>query len=415
MWGVRRSKKPARAATEATFIATLLDPRKVFGPRFLLELLGVIVLIAILAVISSSLFSLVSAKTPDVLPASSTSNGLDSASRTISQDYDERDPRLKHHTTFAVAVPDYYNGELKTGNCSNFTFYANQVLPYTVLRRKIGHWPQCGKHMNTLFHIQAKPAKAGKSFSRSAFTLIELLVVIAIIAILAAILFPVFARARENARRSSCMSNQKQIGLGLLQYAQDYDERLPCLGIGNSTIGYHSWHEMIQPYVKSIQIFVCPSNTNANTGFDSFVPAETPISADYAGVATGNTSTLGAGTNGFFQYNTAPGTPLSSINNPATSLAVMEANTNNGVSWQFDITDASVVTPANSLFAGHLSTSNYLFADGHVKSLRPTATIDSSSGGSAALNMWALDNKPFTGAAATAAQAQIAAATNTYK
>lgn len=65
------------------------------------------------------------------------------------------------------------------------------------------------------------------------FTLIELLVVIAIIAILAAILFPVFARARENARRSSCMSNMKQIGLGLMQYTQDYDEKLP-------TCNFHS-------------------------------------------------------------------------------------------------------------------------------------------------------------------------------
>ncbi len=65
--------------------------------------------------------------------------------------------------------------------------------------------------------------------AKSAFTLIELLVVIAIIAILAAILFPVFARARENARRSSCTSNLKQIGLGIIQYAQDYDEKYPVL------------------------------------------------------------------------------------------------------------------------------------------------------------------------------------------
>jgi len=278
---------------------------------------------------------------------------------------------------------------------------------------KKGQWPQLKNHMNTLFQVEKKAAKAAKSSSRSAFTLIELLVVIAIIAILAAILFPVFARARENARRSSCMSNQKQIGLGLLQYAQDYDERLPCLGIGNGTIGYHSWHQMTQPYLKSIQIFVCPSNTNANTGFDSFVPTETAISADYAGVDTGNTS--GAGTNGFFQYAQAPGTALSSINNPATTLAVTEANSNNSTKWEYDITDSTGITGANSLFAGHLSTSNYLFADGHVKSLRPTATIDSSSGGSASVNMWALDNKPFSGTAATAAQSQIVAATNTYK
>ena len=91
------------------------------------------------------------------------------------------------------------------------------------------------------------------SHAKTAFTLIELLVVIAIIAILAAILFPVFARARENARKLSCQSNLKQIGLGILQYTQDYDERLP--GRVNGSFEANSWKRVIYPYVKSTQLF----------------------------------------------------------------------------------------------------------------------------------------------------------------
>jgi prepilin-type N-terminal cleavage/methylation domain-containing protein/prepilin-type processing-associated H-X9-DG protein len=91
---------------------------------------------------------------------------------------------------------------------------------------------------------------------RQAFTLVELLVVIAIIAMLAAILFPVFGRARENARRSSCLSNLKQIGLGIAQYTQDYDERLPFSG---STASGGRWAARIGAYVKSTAIFTCPS------------------------------------------------------------------------------------------------------------------------------------------------------------
>jgi prepilin-type N-terminal cleavage/methylation domain-containing protein/prepilin-type processing-associated H-X9-DG protein len=94
------------------------------------------------------------------------------------------------------------------------------------------------------------------------FTLIELLVVIAIIAILAAILFPVFARARENARRASCQSQEKQMALGLIQYTQDYDERFPIYTTATPPGFYCSnvcWSEQIQPYVKNWQLFRCPS------------------------------------------------------------------------------------------------------------------------------------------------------------
>jgi prepilin-type N-terminal cleavage/methylation domain-containing protein len=116
---------------------------------------------------------------------------------------------------------------------------------------------------------------------RNAFTLIELLVVIAIIAILAAILFPVFAQAREKARQSSCLSNTKQMGLGIMMYTQDYDETYPqAYWYTNDTdgsAGYNQWSGMIQPYVKNVGIFVCPSDPNkgiipTNPGLDLQAP-----------------------------------------------------------------------------------------------------------------------------------------------
>jgi len=98
------------------------------------------------------------------------------------------------------------------------------------------------------------------------FTLIELLVVIAIIAILAAILFPVFAKAREKARQSSCLSNVKQIGLAFLQYVQDYDERWPIMYWSGTTNRWEPygiyWGGEIAPYVKNTQIFLCPSKSD---------------------------------------------------------------------------------------------------------------------------------------------------------
>src|SRR5947209_1847847 len=100
---------------------------------------------------------------------------------------------------------------------------------------------------------------------RSAFTLIELLVVIAIIAILAAILFPVFAQAREKARMTACLSNMKQIGTSLTMYAQDYDETYPFIRFTSSPAGSDAnwtyvWRNAIRPYLKSQGVLACPSN-----------------------------------------------------------------------------------------------------------------------------------------------------------
>ena len=246
--------------------------------------------------------------------------------------------------------------------------------------------------------------------TRLAFTLIELLVVIAIIAILAAILFPAFARARENARRASCQSNLKQIGLGIMQYTQDYDEQMPArIILSNPNL---IWKDLIQPYVKSTQLFACPSNPIATFGtFQSTVnaPAGYSPNSNQSLAVFGNT---GAYTIASFQY-------------PSTTLAVCETTF---VNSDFDITSSyfavinqtggSVPNKGNSLFTGiyngHLSMGNYLFVDGHVKAMKPLQTISAAMGGSGAVNMWANNNTDFTGTPATTAKDILTKATNYY-
>ena len=205
-----------------------------------------------------------------------------------------------------------------------------------------------------------------RSGLRRAFTLIELLVVIAIIALLAAILFPVFARARENARKTSCASNLKQLGLACAQYIQDYDEMFPGAAHGggainltggwtyytaypaNATPGaYDNKRGSLFPYVKSTQIYVCPSDTQGNSAGDSY--------------AINVCLSTGAG-------NVSPGRAISEFQFPTKTLLFSEEALDPSMSQS---TDDGWVAFQQYIAIRHLGGASIAFADGHVKWYRP--------------------------------------------
>ena len=233
------------------------------------------------------------------------------------------------------------------------------------------------------------PAQTGQK--KSGFTLIELLVVIAIIAILASILFPVFGRARENARRSSCQSNLKQIGLGIAQYTQDYDERYPGWFVNpvsgawtywEGTGATATWDLLIQPYVKSTQILVCPSDTASPT-FKIGTLGDVRRSYSFSHYLWSQKATLSSPPN-WFSDMTGSGRSLAEI--PAPTLTTMVAdnsncgNSSNAWEWYYcgetQFTDAWMAEGGKHFYSAaagagglHLGTVNVLYADGHVKAL----------------------------------------------
>lgn len=219
------------------------------------------------------------------------------------------------------------------------------------------------------------------SSPRKAFTLIELLVVIAIIALLAAILFPVFSRAREQARRASCSSNLRQIGLGMMQYTQDYDEYLPPNETRPATRAEtRCIFELIQPYIKSTQIYICPSSsaTAQINVYNEIARLKTSYALNIIYYADTNEN--------MFAWDTGTKT-LASIDDTVGTVFMGDSTpSGTGVEpdWNWEVLEAtSTFYPTQPATFGstrqgrfefrHSEGCNFVFMDGHVKWLNKGA------------------------------------------
>ncbi len=197
---------------------------------------------------------------------------------------------------------------------------------------------------------------------RSGFTLIELLVVIAIIAILAAILFPVFARAREKARAVSCLSNIKQLGLGIMMYCQDYDEFFPFNGPHGGDITQKWWSGRIYPYVKNQQLYRCPSRKTMVIGYS--------INWRISGWSSGLEMAQ-------LEY---PAETIIIGDSEPTQKYTIGISIGTSLDWimhsPYDTTTYTWCPP----FPRHNEGANLAFCDGHAKWMRVDQTWDQASG-----------------------------------
>jgi prepilin-type N-terminal cleavage/methylation domain-containing protein/prepilin-type processing-associated H-X9-DG protein len=254
------------------------------------------------------------------------------------------------------------------------------------------------------------------------FTLIELLVVIAIIAILAAILFPVFAQAREKARQSTCLSNARQMGLGLTMYAQDYDETYPwAAGLQPNTTP--CWAGLIYPYVKNLAVFTCPSQPDLDVAkfglgkpdlYKAAGPRNYSANSEVMPWLNGPATEFGR------PYNRQIRT-LASIPEPANTIAIFDVSRAGQVlplqqsHWWWSVLNDGVAylawknpndTESSKGAAGaspldyvgllrHLGGANYVFADGHAKWFKPEATLRARQSTKPTGNLWTWDKDTF--------------------